>query len=289
MLYDFLIAPFVEFGFMRRALVALIAVALMAGPIGVFLQIRRMSLIGDAMAHAVLPGIALGFLLFGLNLWAMTVFGLAAGIGVAWLAGVVARLTPAREESSLAAFYLISLAIGVLIVSLRGSPLDLIHILFGSLLAISASGLLLVAGCAALSLVLFAAIYRTLLVECFDPGYARAIGSHGALAHMVFMFLVVLDLVAAMQALGTLMAVGLIILPAAAARFWWQGLVPQIVAAGIIAFFAGFVGLLVSYHGDLAPGPSIVLMAGLVYLASVALGPAGGLRRRFWPGPHLRH
>src|SRR5579871_201245 len=134
MIYDALIAPFLEFEFMRRALAAIVALSLGGAPIGVFLMLRRMSLVGDAMAHAILPGAAVGFLLSGLNLFAMTFGGLIAGFLVAILAGVVTRVTELREDASLAAFYLMSLALGVTIVSLRGSNIDLLHVLFGNVL-----------------------------------------------------------------------------------------------------------------------------------------------------------
>src|SRR6201993_4772644 len=129
MLYASIIAPFVEFEFMRRALVGTVALALGAGPVGVFLMLRRMSLMGDAMSHAILPGAALGFLLSGLSLFAMTAGGLIAGFVVAVLAGLVARTTELKEDASLAAFFLLSLAVGVTIVSMRGSNIDLLHFL----------------------------------------------------------------------------------------------------------------------------------------------------------------
>src|SRR5690606_6945474 len=106
---DWAVAPFADYGFMRRALAGTSAAALGAAPLGVFLVLRRMSLMGDAMSHAILPGVAAGFLLSGLSLWAMLLGGLLTGLLVALLAGVVARLTPLREDASFAAFYLISL------------------------------------------------------------------------------------------------------------------------------------------------------------------------------------
>src|SRR6266851_5349162 len=108
MIYDALVSPFVEFAFMRRALVGALALALGAGPVGVFLMLRRMSLMGDAMAHAILPGAAVGFLLAGLNLFAMTAGGLVAGFVVAVLTGLVARMTELKEDAALATFYLLS-------------------------------------------------------------------------------------------------------------------------------------------------------------------------------------
>src|SRR5204862_6932258 len=131
MINDALIAPFTEFEFMRRALAAVIALSLGAAPIGVFLMLRRMSLVGDAMAHAILPGAAIGFMVSGLNLFAMTFGGLIAGFTVAILAGLVARGTELKEDASLAAFYRVSLAPGVPIVSLRATNIDLLPLLFG--------------------------------------------------------------------------------------------------------------------------------------------------------------
>lgn len=289
MLFDLLLAPFVDFAFMRRALVAVIAVSVVAGPLGVFLQLRRMSLMGDALAHAILPGVAIGFFLFGLDLWAMSVGGLVACLAVALLSGIIARLTPLKEDTSLAALYLISLALGVLIVSVRGSTRDLLHILFGSLLSIGSDGLILVVMTAILSLLVFAIIYRNLVVECFDPTFLRAVGGSGALAHMAFLVLIVLNLVAAIQALGTLMAVGLMILPAAAARFWTRSVASMIALGSSLALASGLLGLMGSYHLDLPPGPAIVLVAGMIYLVSVVTGRFGGLTGRLFPGAHLRH
>src|SRR5713101_6696918 len=162
MLYAFLIAPFVEFEFMRRALVGTFALALGAGPVGVFLMLRRMSLMGDAMSHAILPGAAIGFLLSGLSLFAMTAGGLIAGFVIALLTGLVARATELKEDAALATFYLLSLALGVTIVSLKGTNIDLLHVLFGNVLALDDQTLLLIAGNATLTLIVLALIYRPL-------------------------------------------------------------------------------------------------------------------------------
>src|SRR3984885_7963933 len=150
--YDALIAPFTEFEFMRRALAGVIALALGGAPIGVFLMLRRMSLVGDAMAHAILPGAAIGFLISGLNLFAMTAGGLIAGCVVAGLAGLVARFTELKEDASLATFYLLSLALGVTIVSVKGTNIDLLHVLFGTVLALDDQTLFLIAANATVTL-----------------------------------------------------------------------------------------------------------------------------------------
>lgn len=279
-LYDLLLAPFVEYGFMRRALIACLCLALGSGPVGVLLLLRRMSLVGDAMSHAVLPGAAIGFLVAGgLSLTAMGIGGVAAGLAVALLSGLVSRTTALKEDASFASFYLASLATGVLIVSLRGSNIDLLHVLFGTILAIDAPALYLVGTIASASLVILAIVYRPLVAECFDPGFLRTVGGRGSLYHFLFLFLVVLNLVAGFQALGTLMAVGLMMLPAAVARLWATSLPAMVVIASAVAAVSGFVGLIASFHLGLASGPTIILTASIFYGASLLVAPSGWLRR----------
>src|SRR5688572_11761112 len=194
MIYDLLIGPFAEFEFMRRALVGAAAIALGGGPMGVFLMLRRMSLTGDAMSHAILPGAAVGYLVAGLSLPAMTLGGLAAGVVVAMLAGLVSRVTALKEDASLAAFYLLSLALGVTIVSLKGSNVDLLHVLFGTVLALDDAALLLLAAIATITLAALALLYRPLVLECVDPVFLRSVSRSGTPAHLAFLGLVVLNL-----------------------------------------------------------------------------------------------
>lgn len=286
-LYDALIGPFADYGFMRRALVACLALAIGSGPVGVFLMLRRMSLMGDAMSHAVLPGAAVGFLIAGLSPWGMGLGGLVAGLLVALAAGAVSRATRLREDASLAGFYLASLALGVLLVSTRGNGRDLLHLLFGTILAVNDASLFLVGGIASVSVVALAAIYRPLVMECCDPGFLRSVDGRGALWHGAFLGLVVLNLVAGFQALGTLMAVGLMMLPATAARFWARQVGPLIAVAMAVAFASGYLGLLASYHFRLPSGPAIVLAAAGFLAVSILFGRCGGLLHRFAAEPSL--
>ncbi|HST93840.1 MAG TPA: metal ABC transporter permease, partial [Microvirga sp.] len=183
---ELLYSPFAEFEFMRRALVGVIAIALGGGPIGVFLMLRRMSLTGDVMAHAILPGAAIGYLVAGLSLPAMTLGGLAAGIIVAVTAGLISRVTALKEDASLAAFYLLSLALGVTIVSLRGSNVDLLHVLFGTVLALDDGTLLLLAGISTVTTLALAILYRPLVLECVDPTFLRSVSRAGTPTHLIF-------------------------------------------------------------------------------------------------------
>lgn len=287
MLYDALIAPFVEFPFMRRALVGGIAVSLGAAPIGVFLMLRRMSLIGDAMAHAILPGAAIGFLIGGLSLGAMTLGGLVAGFGVALASGLVARSTLVKEDMALAAFYLVSLALGVTILSGSRSNIDVLSLLFGSILALDNATLLLITASTSLTMMALAFGYRGLVLECLDPGFAAGVSQNGAWFHFGFLILMVLNLVAGFHALGTLLVVGIMMLPAAIARLWTDNVAPMIGFATAAALIANLAGLILSYHAGLPSGPAIILMAGLLYFTSLLFAPHGFLRPLL-PQRHLQ-
>jgi zinc/manganese transport system permease protein len=275
MIYDALVLPFIEFAFMQRALSGALMLSLSACPVGVFLMLRRMSLTGDAMAHAILPGAAAGFLLYGLEIVPMTIGGLVAGIFVALGAGAIARLTVQKEDASMAAFYLISLALGVMMVSLRGSSVDLMHVLFGTVLALNDDALTLIALVSASSIVLVGLFWRALVAECMDPLFLRSVSRLGSPVHFIFLGLVVINLVAGFQALGTLLSVGLMVLPAAAARFWTQRVSTMCALAIAIGFASSIVGLLLSYHASLPSGPAIILSAGAIYIVSVVASPRG--------------
>ena len=287
MLHDILIGPFAEFEFMRRALVGIVALALGAGPIGVFLMLRRMSLVGDAMSHAILPGAAIGFLFSGLDLIAMTMGGLVAGFVVAFAAGLIARATELKEDASLAAFYLVSLAVGVTIVSVKGTNIDLLHVLFGTVLALDDPTLLLIAINATVTLIVLALIYRPLVIECVDPNFLRSVSAAGAPAHLAFLALVVINLVSGFHALGTLLAVGIMMLPAAIARFWARDVTAMILIAAASGSIAGYAGLVLSFHTGVPSGPAIILTAGVLYAVSLLFGRVGGLVRQAFPGRHL--
>jgi len=286
--YDLFIAPFQDYGFMRRALVACLCLSVGASPIGVLLALRRMSLMGDALSHAILPGAAIGYLVAGsLSLTAMGLGGLVAGLSVALLSGIVSRVTPLQEDASFASFYLASLALGVLIVSLHGSNVDLLHVLFGTILAIDAPALYQIGAITSLTLVVMAIIYRPLVTECFDPGFLRAVGGRGPIYHVAFLLLVVINLVASFQALGTLMAVGLMMLPAAIAQLWARSLPAMLAIASGSAAASSYLGLVASYHFETASGPTIIIAATCLYGLSILVAPAG-LGSRIFTRPHLK-
>lgn len=274
---DVFLAPF-ALAFMRRALAGCIAVSLAAPPLGVFLVLRRMSLMSDVLQHGVLPGIAVGAAVAGLSVWAMGAGGVVAGILIAVLSGWLSRRTGGREDSQLAGVYLLALAAGVALVSMQRG-VDLTHLLFGSLLAVDNAALLGMASVSSVSILLLAVIWRPLILESLDPAFMAATGGRGGLWHLVFLALVVLCVVSGFVALGTLMSVGLMMLPAIASRHWSISLSGQVLASVLIALVSSVVGLLLAYNLDLPAGPAVVLTAGTIWLLSLALGPRTSLLR----------
>lgn len=287
MIADLLVSPFTDFAFMRRALVGSLALSLGCAPLGVFLLLRRLSLIGDAVSHAILPGVAIGYLAFGLAGWAMALGGLVSGLLVALFAGLAARHSELKEDASVAGFYLIALALGVALLSRGAGNVDLLNLLFGSVLAVDRPALLMLAVVASCTLLLLAVLLRPLVLESADTEFLRAVAGRGGLAHVAFLVLVVVNLVAGFQALGTLMSVGLMMLPAASGRLWSGRLDSMLGFSVLFAAFASVSGLLISYHFDLPSGPAIILAAGVVYILSLLIGRQGGVFRRIWQHRHL--
>lgn len=287
MIAEIFITPFVDYEFMRRALIGSIALALSGAPLGVFLILRRMSLAGDALSHAILPGAAVGYLVAGLSLPAMTFGGLVAGLLIAFATGLASRFTTLREDASLAAFYLVSLALGVTLVSMRGSNVDLLHVLFGSVVGLDDAALILLAGVSTLTLATLAVFYRALVLDTLDPMFLRQTSAMGEAIPFLFLALVVLNLVAGFHALGTLMAVGLIMLPAAAARLWTARLAATLPLSAGIGAVCAYAGLVYSNETGAPTGPAIILAAGIVYFISLVFGRAGGLLRLRRPRRHL--
>ncbi len=273
-MFDLLVTPF-DLAFMRRALVGCLALSVAAPPLGLFLVLRRMSLTADVLQHGILPGVAIGAAVGSVSLIAMGLGGLLAGLLVALLAALLARATGAREDSQFAGLYLVALALGVAMASHIG--LDLTHLLFGSVLAVDDQALWLMAGVASVTLAGLSVIWRPLILESMDPG---CLGRAGMVWQAAFMALVVLCVVGGFAALGTLMSVGLMMLPAIAARHWAARLGGQMRAAVAIAVLSSAAGLVVSYHLDLPAGPAILLVAGAVWLASLVAGPRESLLRR---------
>lgn len=286
-LTDIFVSPFTDYLFMRRALVASIAIALGGAPLGVVLVLRRMTLVGDAISHALLPGVAVAYLFFGFSMQAFALGGTAAGLCIALIAGGLTRVSQIKEDASFTGIYLISLAAGVLIISLHGSSVDLMHVLFGNVLAISADALQYVCLITSFSLLMLAVLYRRIVAQCFDAGFLQALGVRTAMTDLAFLGLLVLNLVSALQALGALMALSVMVLPAIASRFWCQRMDGSMCFSVLASIISSYAGLLLSYHANLPSGPSIVLFAGSIYLFSVICGSHGSVLSRLRSRSHF--
>ncbi|MQQ09811.1 metal ABC transporter permease [Epibacterium sp. SM1979] len=271
-----------SFAFMQRAIVATTVLSASVAPVGTFLVLRRLSLAGEAMAHAITPGVVIGFVVAGLSVFSLLIGGVIAGGVAAVLTALLARKTILRSDASLASIYLIALAAGIFILSAAGSAVPLKSFLFGSILGIDDASMILIGAVATVTLVAFAFLLRPLIISTCDPVFFEAQTKRPLLVEQAFMLLLVLNLIAAFKTLGTLMAVGLMILPATTARYWSSTITGQLGLTFVFALSSCWVGLTLSYFFPETPsGPAIVLTAGGFFLVSVLLGPHGfGVRLR---------
>jgi len=276
-----LISEMFSYAFMRRAFVVTTILSASVAPVGAFLVLRRLSLAGEAMAHAITPGVVIGFVTAGLSVISLLFGGLIAGLGVAVLTAYLARNTILRSDASLASLYLIALAIGIFILSAAGSAVPLKSFLFGSILGVDDAAMILVGGVATVTLLTFALILRPLIMSTCDPVFFESQVKRPWIVDQGFMFLLVLNLLAAFKTLGTLMAVGLMILPATAARYWSGTITAQLGLGFIFSLLSCWLGLTLSYLLPETPsGPAIVLVAGAIFVLSALFGPLG-LRGQF--------
>ena len=280
-----LISEMFSYAFMRRAFVVTTILSASVAPVGAFLVLRRLSLAGEAMAHAITPGVVIGFVTAGLSVMSLLFGGLIAGLGVAVLTAYLARNTILRSDASLASLYLIALAIGIFILSAAGSAVPLKSFLFGSILGVDDASMILVGGVATVTLLTFALILRPLIMSTCDPVFFESQVKRPWIVDQGFMYLLVLNLLAAFKTLGTLMAVGLMILPATAARYWSGTITAQLGLGFIFSLLSCWLGLTLSYVLPETPsGPAIVLVAGAIFVLSALFGPLG-LRGQFSATP----
>jgi zinc/manganese transport system permease protein len=282
------IAP-LDYQFMVRAVVMAALLGISGGLVGVVLVLRRLSLMADSFGHALLPGIGIAYLLFGISLGGMLAGAAIAGLLTALASGLVSRLTRLGEDASFAAFFTMFVAIGVALLSRAAAPVDLLHYLFGNILGITSADLMLSATVTTVTVIAFAVGWRWIVLECFDRAFFKACGGPSALTHMGLLTLTVANLVSAMQAVGAMLSVALFILPAATSYLWCERFVHMVVFAGSWGSLAAVFGLYVSFHTDLPSGACIVGVLGAGFLTTIAVSPRHGLLRRWTGGSrHLR-
>ncbi|MHA1558535.1 MAG: metal ABC transporter permease [Alphaproteobacteria bacterium] len=260
------IFPFSNYLFMRRALVICVAISLSCTPVGVLLIQKRMSLMGEAISHGILPGIALSYFLWGMWLPGFCVGGIAAGILVMLISQKISQKTHIYEDASLGNFYLIALALGVLLLSINGGQMNIVHLLFGNVLAVDMQWLIFVCATSTLTLLALVFIYRPLVYDCFDPLFMSSVGVKHSIFKSIFLILMTANLVAACQALGTLMALGIMIIPSVTATILSKRLFHIMIIASVLALLSSYLGLVLSYHYNLPSGPLIVLVNGILHV-----------------------
>jgi zinc/manganese transport system permease protein len=271
MLNSLFISPITDYIFMQRALSACIVLSIICPILGVVLLLKRMSLMGEALSHGILPGIAIAFFIWGIWLPGFTIGGIIAGLIIAGLSVFVSQKTNLPQDASFSGFYLMALALGVLLVSKAGGAMNIMHLLFGSVLGVNMPTLLTIAALSLLSGVMLRIIFRPLVYQCFDPLFMQSVGCGSNRYTVIFVALVVINLVSACQALGTLMALGLMMIPAITARLLCQNLKNTLIVSVIISLISSYFGLLISYHVALPTGPTIILAASFFYCVTLIL------------------
>lgn len=271
----------------RSAIAGALCLALGGAPLGVLLVARRMSLMGDALSHGILPGAAIAYLVAGPDPFALTGGALVAGLLVAALSSLLARSGRVPEDGAFAVIYLSALALGVILLG-GGHEVEVLHeLLFGAPGALDGTGVILSAVAATVTLIALALFIRGFLAESADPVFTRAMGVRGGFLHMLLMMLVALNLVAGFRAFGALMTVALMMIPAGAARFWARGYGGQAGVAMIISALASGSGLLSAARMGVEPGAAMTLAAAALFLASAVFGRAGGLLQNLPGRAHL--
>lgn len=268
-LFSLLIAPITDFVFMQRAFAACLILSIVCPILGVVLLLKRMSLMGEALSHGILPGIAIAFFTWGVWLPGFTIGGMLAGFLIAGLSIFASHKTRLPQDASFSGFYLLSLALGVLLVSKAGGAINVMHLLFGSVLGIDFAILKTIVFLSFISLIILRLIFRPLIYQCFDSLFMQSVGCGSNRYTVIFIGLVVVNLVTACQALGTLMALGLMMIPAITARLLCNNLRCTISIAIITALISSYSGLLLSYHAELPTGPTIVLVASFFYVIAL--------------------
>jgi len=291
-LTEFFLEPF-RHDFMCRALVSSALLGLVGGLLGPLLVLRRMALMGDALSHSLLPGIALAWLLFGPSPTALLLGALLAGLLTAFGGAAVSRLTVVKEDAAFGALFLVFFASGIALLSRLPTRFNLTHFLFGNILGITPADLVLVGAVTVGTVLALYLFRRPLLLETFDPGFHRATGGSGRMTHVGFLILVVLNLVAGLQTMGVVLVLGLFLLPAVIARLWCERYGPLRVVAVALSLLGSAGGILLSYHAGLPSGPAIVICLGAMLLFSLLFAPGPGLVARLYawlrPAGRLRH
>lgn len=262
-----------HYNFLQSALMAAIMVGIMSGIIGSFIILRGMSLMGDAISHSVLPGVAVAYML-GVNLMiGATTFGVIAAL----LIGFVASNSKLKNDTAIGIVFSAFFALGFILISMAESSTNLHHILFGNVLAVSDSDLLSTFVVLAIVIVFVFALFKELQITSFDEVFAKSYGLNTSIIHYGLMIILTLVTVSALQTVGIILIVAMLITPAATAFLWTNRLVYMLFVSSGVGAIASIVGLYLSYTMNWASGPAIVLVAAIIFLVSFVIAPKQGI------------
>lgn len=261
-----------EFAFLQRALVTSVAVGVVAGVIGSFIVLRGLSLMGDAISHAVLPGVAISYML-GINMFfgAVTT-GLITALGI----GYLQQHTKLKNDAAIGIVFSAAFALGVILITMARASSNLNNVLFGNILAVPATEMWLTLGIGAFVLLMVGLFYKELLVTSFDPTMAAAYGVPTRVVHYGLMVLLTLVTVAALQTVGIVLVVAMLITPAATAYLLVKRLQPMLWLSALFGVIAAVAGLYFSYKYNLPSGPVIVLALTVMFVLALLFSPRSG-------------
>ncbi len=251
--------------FLNRALITSIIVGIVCGTVGSLIVLRGLSLMGDAMSHAVLPGVALSFL-FGIP---MFIGALITGMIASIFIGYITSSSKTKPDAAIGISFTAFLASGIIIISLINTTTDLYHILFGNLLAITNSAFLTIIVIGSIVLILIIIFYRPLMISTFDPTFSRMSGLNTTLLHYFVMLLLSLVTVASIQTVGIILVVALLITPASTAFLISKKLYSMMIIASLISVISSIVGLYYSYIYNIPSGATIVLCTFVIYIITL--------------------
>lgn len=274
--------PFVH-RFLLRALAMAFLLGVAGGLVGCVLLLRRIVLMADSFSHALLPGIGLAYIWLGPGHAGLFAGAAAAGLGTALMSGLINRLTRLQEDAAFGSLFVLCLAGGVILLSRQAAPVDLLHYLFGNILGITAADLWLVCATTCSTVLALCLFYRPVLMDTFDPAFHRVSGGRSLATHLAVLAAIVLNLIAALQAVGIVLALGLFILPAATAYLWCERFGAMLLLAAAYGGLMSCAGLLMSWHLDLPSGACMVAALGAGFVASLLLSPRHGLLARLLP------
>ncbi|MCY4465023.1 MAG: metal ABC transporter permease [Chloroflexi bacterium] len=275
-LVAFLSEP-LQYSFIQRGMLALILVGGINAVVGCFVVVRGMAFFGDALAHSILPGIALSYTASGGNIGSnLFVGGLGAGIVSALVIAWLTRNQELKEDSAIAIVFVTMFALGIAIISTQSSyAVDLTHILFGSINGVSHQDLLTMAAMTAIVLVIIGLLYKEFLIISFDLSLAHSLKLPAEALRLLLLILIAVTIVVSLQAVGIALMLALLITPAATARLLVKRLHHMLVISSLLGIVSGIVGFYASYYLDIPSGACIVLMLsslfGLVFVMQSAL------------------